>query len=170
MNDKRLLNVLFVGRGNSARSIFAECILNREGRGAFRGYSAGSHPAGEISPYALAELERQNYLTGDLTSKDWSAFAAPEAPRLDFVFTLCEEAASVPAPTWPGDPLVAQWSIADPAAVSGSDLDRKRAFVRAFSEVESRVSIFVNLPFDALDRLKLQDRLDAIGERGHVPA
>jgi arsenate reductase len=163
MADKPF-NVLFIRTGNSARSIYAECLVNRFGRGKFSGYSAGSHPKGEVNPFAIAELKRNNYKTDELRSKDWSEFATAEAPQMDFVFTVCDKAAAETCPVWPGQPMTAHWGVTDPAAVEGEDWIRKAAFHKAFVELQSRISIFVNLPFDSLDKLKLQQKLDEIGK------
>jgi arsenate reductase len=156
-------NVLFICTGNSARSILAESLINRWGAGKFRGYSAGSHPRGEIHPLAIYELEQNGYATEGLRSKSWDEFTAPGAPRMDFVFTVCDTAAGETCPLWPGQPMTAHWGVADPAAVEGDRLTRLAAFVTAFRELQSRISIFVNLPFDSLDSLRLQEKLDEIG-------
>jgi protein-tyrosine-phosphatase len=156
-------NVLFICTGNSARSIIAESLINRWGAGKFRGYSAGSHPRGEIHPLAIYELEQNGYATEGLRSKSWDEFTAPGAPRMDFVFTVCDTAAGETCPLWPGQPMTAHWGVADPAAVEGDRLTRLAAFVTAFRELQSRISIFVNLPFDSLDSLRLQEKLDEIG-------
>ncbi len=163
MNDK-IYNVLFLCTGNSARSIFAESLINRLGRGRFRGYSAGSHPAGEVNPLAIEELKSNNFVTTDLRSKDWSEFAAADAPEMDFVFTVCDKAGAETCPAWPGQPMTAHWGIADPAAVEGNVMTKKAAFAKAFSELENRISIFVSLPFESLDKLHLQKHLDQIGQ------
>ena len=157
-------NVLFLCTGNSARSIIAESLVNRLGGGRFTGYSAGSHPAGEVNPLALWVLEKNNYPTGGLRSKDWSEFERPGTPRMDFVFTVCDKAAAEVCPVWPGQPMTAHWGTPDPAAVEGLDIDRRAAFRTVFDELENRISIFVNLPFQSLDRLKLQQKLDDIGQ------
>lgn len=162
MADK-VYNVLFLCTGNSARSIFGECLMNRFGQGRFRGFSAGSHPKGEVHPLALHELAQNNYLTEGLRSKDWEEFAAPGAPHMDFVFTVCDNAAAEVCPAWPGQPMTAHWGVADPAAVEGEEYIRKAAFARAFRELQNRISIFVNLPIASLDKLRLQERLDEIG-------
>lgn len=159
MADK-VYNVLFLCTGNSARSIFGECLMNRLGRGKFRGFSAGSHPKGAAHPLAIHELEHNNYLTDGLRSKDWEEFAAPDAPHMDFVFTACDKAA---AEVWPGQPMTAHWGVADPVAVEGEDYETKSAFATAFGELQNRISIFVNLPFESLDKLRLQEKLDEIG-------
>lgn len=162
MTDKPY-NVLFICTGNSARSIFGECLVNRLGRGRFRGYSAGSHPRGEVHPLALEVLKRNNYLTEGLRSKDWAELATPEAPEMDFVFTVCDRAAAEVCPVWPGQPMTAHWGVPDPAAVDGDEVSRMMAFRQAFHELENRVAIFLSLPLASLDRLKLQKRLDEIG-------
>jgi len=161
---EKLFNVLFICTGNSARSIFAECLIDRLGRGKFRGYSAGSHPKGEVNPFTVIELKHNNYQTADLRSKDWSEFAAPGAPRMDFVFTVCDKAAAEACPVWPARPMTAHWGVMDPAAVEGEDWNKKAAFHKVFIELQHRISIFVNLPIDSLDKLKLQQKLDEIGQ------
>jgi arsenate reductase len=163
MSDK-VFNVLFLCTGNSARSVFAECLINRFGRGKFRGFSAGSHPKNAVNPYTIMELERNNYVTKGLRSKDWEEFSQEGAPVMDFVFTVCDKAAAEVCPIWPGQPMTAHWGISDPAALEGTDLEKKAAFARAFSELQNRVSIFVNLPIESLDKLKLQEKLDEIGK------
>lgn len=164
---EKLFNVLFLCTGNSARSIFGECLINRFGRGKFRGYSAGSHPRGSVHPLTLYELQRNNYLTDDLRSKDWEEFAAAGAPVMDFVFTVCDKAAAEVCPVWPGQPMTAHWGVEDPVLAGGDEMAQKAAFAKAFRELQNRVSIFVNLPFASLDRLRLQERLDEIG-RTHL--
>ena len=160
---KRVYNVLFLCTGNSARSIFAECLINRWGAGKFHGYSAGSFPRGELHPLAIYELERNGYDTDGLRSKCWDEFAAPDSPHMDFVFTVCDQAAGEMCPVWSGQPMTAHWGVADPAAVEGERLTQLAGFVSAFRELQSRISIFVNLPFDSLDSLRLQEKLDEIG-------
>jgi arsenate reductase len=157
-------NVLFLCTGNSARSIFAECLINRLGRGKFRGFSAGSHPKGEVQPQALRALKTANYVTEGLRSKDWNEFAAPDAPHMDFVFTVCDKAAAEVCPVWPGQPMTAHWGVEDPAAVEGDELVKRAAFAKAFRELQNRIAIFVNLPFKSLDTMRLQRELDAIGQ------
>jgi arsenate reductase len=159
----RPFNVLFLCTGNSARSIFGERLIERWGQGRFRGFSAGSHPRGEVHPLALEILRRNNYLTDGLRSKDWAEFAEPGAPEMDFVFTVCDKAAAEVCPVWPGQPMTAHWGVPDPAEVAGDELSRLMAFRTAFRELENRIKIFVSLPFASLDRLKLQKRLDEIG-------
>lgn len=163
-------NILFLCTGNSARSIIGECLINRLGRGRFHGFSAGSHPKGEVHPLAIEVLRRNNFVTDGLRSKDWEEFAAPGAPQMDFVFTVCDNAAAEVCPVWPGQPMTAHWGIADPAAVEGDEVTRMMAFRQGLRELEHRIDIFVNLPLASLDRLKLQDRLDAIGRSGPVAA
>jgi arsenate reductase len=163
MSDHKF-NVLFLCTGNSARSLIAESLINRLGKGKFTGYSAGSHPTGEVHPMARWILEKNNYLTDDLRSKDWEEFSGPDAPVMDFVFTVCDRAAAEVCPVWPGQPMSAHWGTPDPAAVEGLEIDRRAAFRSAFDELQNRISIFVNLPFESLDRLKLQQHLDEIGQ------
>ena len=161
-------NVLFLCTGNSARSILAECVLNREGRGKFVAHSAGSHPTGRVHPYALDLLANQNYPTGHLRSKNWDEFAAAGAPPLDFVFTVCDNAAGEVCPVWPGQPISAHWGLPDPAAVDGAEAVKRAAFADTIRMLRNRISIFVSLPLTSLDKLTLQKRLDAIGNAGDV--
>ena len=163
MNEKTY-NVLFLCTGNSVRSIIAECILNREGTGRFRGFSAGSNPAGEVNPYAIDILKLQNHPVDDLRSKNWSEFAEPGAPEMDFVFTVCDNAANEVCPVWPGQPMSAHWGVPDPAAVEGPEAVKRAAFAETMRLMTNRISIFVNLPIDRLDRLSLQQRLEDIGQ------
>ncbi len=156
-------NVLFICTGNSARSILAEAILNREGKGRFRAYSAGSHPKGGVHPYALDLLRRMNHPVAGLRSKSWDEFAARGAPKLDFAFTVCDNAAGEVCPVWPGQPMTAHWGLPDPAAVVGSATQQRLAFAEAYQMLSNRISIFVALPLASLDRLTLQRRLDDIG-------
>lgn len=160
---QEIFNVLFLCTGNSARSIMGEVILNFLGRPKFKSFSAGSHPVGKVNPLALAVLERNNLPTQGLRSKDWSEFSGPGAPFLHFVFTVCDQAAAEPCPVWPGQPMTAHWGIQDPAAVQGSDEDKRRAFVKAYTELHRRISLFTCLPFDKLDSLSLKKKLDEIG-------
>ncbi|MGC2476122.1 MAG: arsenate reductase ArsC [Candidatus Sulfotelmatobacter sp.] len=157
-------NVLFLCTGNSARSIMAEAILNSKGGPAFTAYSAGSHPTGTVRPEALRQLERTHLPIKDLRSKSWEEFSAPGAPKLDFVFTVCDNAANEVCPVWPGQPLTAHWGIPDPAAVRGSEADIERAFRDAFFLLDRRISLFLSLPFQALDNLALQRELRNIGQ------
>ena len=160
---ERLFNVLFLCTGNSARSIIAECVLNRIGTGRFRAFSAGSQPKGEIHPFALHLLARQNYPIGELRSKDWAEFSGEDAPELDFVFTLCDSAAAETCPVWPGQPMTAHWGLPDPAAATGSETERHLAFADTLRMLTNRIEIFVSLPIASLDRLSLQNRLEEIG-------
>jgi protein-tyrosine-phosphatase len=156
--------VLFLCTGNSARSIMAEAILNREGKGRFRAFSAGSHPKGKVNPYTLRLLERLNYDTRGARSKSWDEFAREGAPDMDFVFTVCDDAAGEVCPVWPGQPMTAHWGVPDPASVTGSDAERAAAFADIYRMLSTRISVFVSLPIASLDRLTLQRRLDAIGK------
>lgn len=158
-----LYNVLFLCTGNSARSIMAEAILNQIGGGRFRGHSAGSHPAGQVNPHALELLERNHYRTDGLRSKSWNEFALPDAPPMNFVFTVCDKAAGETCPFWPGQPMTAHWGVPDPAEVCGSEELIQRAFAAAFITLSHRIALLVNLPIDKLDRLALQKELVDIG-------
>lgn len=160
------LNVLFLCTGNSARSIMAEAYLNAAGKGRFVAYSAGSHPGGKVNPFAVALLQKNRIDTTGLRSKSWDEFAQPGAPALDFVFTVCDNAASEVCPIWPGQPISAHWSVNDPAAVEGPDEEQRRAFFRAYTELSTRINLFLNLPLDKLDRLVLKRNLDEIGKVG----
>jgi protein-tyrosine-phosphatase len=160
-----VFNVLFLCTGNSARSILAESILNREGKGKFVAFSAGSQPKGEVHPFALDLLKKMNYPTDKLRSKSWEEFAQPGAPELDFVFTVCDNAANEVCPVWPGQPMTAHWGIPDPAAAEGSEAVRRLAFADAFRQLNNRISIFTSLPITSLDKLSLQKRLDEIGRK-----
>jgi len=157
------LNVLFLCTGNSARSVMAECILNRLGAGKFRGYSAGSHPAGKINPITLNLLRKTNYDVSGLRSKSWDEFAAPGAPKLDFVFTVCDDAANEVCPIWPGQPMTAHWGLPDPAKAQGTEAERNLAFADTMRMLTQRIGIFVNLPLDKLSKLSLQKQLEEIG-------
>ncbi len=156
-------NVLFLCTGNSARSILAESVLNRLGNGRFRGFSAGSFPKGRVHPYALELLERQNYPTKHLRSKSWDEFAEPGAEALDFVFTVCDNAAREACPIWPGQPMTAHWGLPDPVAAEGSEAERRLAFVETLRMLRNRIGVFVSLPIKSLDKLSLQSRLREIG-------
>ena len=162
MSDK-VYNVLFLCTGNSARSILAEALLQRWGAGRFRSHSAGSQPRGEVHPLALATLGHNNHQTTGFRSKSWNEFAAAGAPVMDFVFTVCGNAAKEACPTWPGQPVSAHWGVDDPAAASGTDEERRRAFRRAYLELEGRIKIFTALPIEKLDLVALKKRLDDIG-------
>jgi arsenate reductase (thioredoxin) len=156
-------NVLFLCTGNSARSILAEAILNRVGQGRFKAYSAGSQPKGEVHPYALQLLKSLNHDTSFARSKSWEEFAAPGAPPMHFVFTVCDNAAMEACPVWPGQPMTAHWGVPDPAAAEGTDAEKHFAFADTYRMLNSRISIFTSLPMNMLDRLALQKRLDEIG-------
>jgi arsenate reductase len=159
----RPYEVLFLCTGNSARSILAEALLNRLGGGRFRAHSAGSHPAGAVNPYALELLHMNRLPTEGLRSKGWDEFAHPAAPSLDFVFTVCDQAAGEACPVWPGQPMTAHWGIPDPAAVQGTEEAKRKAFFTAYTQLQHRLSIFTSLPVEKLDRLTLQKHLDEIG-------
>ena len=157
-------NVLFLCTGNSARSIMAESILRQVGAGRFHAFSAGSHPAGRVNPFAIELLERNRMPTDGLRSKNWDEFAQPGAPKLDFVFTVCDNAAGEVCPVWPGQPMTAHWGIPDPAAVEGSDEDMRKAFAESSRTLLNRIRIFASLPLAKLDRLSLQRKLDELGK------
>lgn len=167
--DDRPYHVLFLCAGNSARSILAESLLEHWGGARFRGFSAGSHPKGEVHPLALELLRRLRLPSEGLRSKSWDEFAAPAGPGLDFVFTVCNNAAGEICPYWAGQPMTAHWGVPDPAAVIGSDSEKWLAFRSAFSALESRIKVFCSLPIAALDRIRLQERLDAIGRAASAP-
>jgi arsenate reductase (thioredoxin) len=157
-------NVLFLCTGNSARSIMAEAILNRDGMGNFRAFSAGSHPTGEVHPYTIDLLRKLNYPTKDLRSKNWDEFAKEGAPKLDFVFTVCDDAAKEVCPVWPGQPMSAHWGVPDPAKATGNEAERRLAFADAYRMMNNRIGIFTSLPIASLDRLSLQRKLTDIGK------
>jgi protein-tyrosine-phosphatase len=159
----KALNVLFLCTGNSARSILAEAYLNAAGKGRFMAHSAGSNPTGKVNPFALELLRKNRIDLANARSKSWDEFAAPGAPKLDFVFTVCDQAAGEVCPLWPGQPMTAHWGVNDPAAVHGDDEAKRKAFFRAYNELTTRISLFLNLPMEKLDRLTLQRRLDDIG-------
>jgi protein-tyrosine-phosphatase len=161
---ERPYNVLFLCTGNSARSILAESLINYWGRGKFVGFSAGSSPKGTVHPIALELLRQMKMPTDGMRSKSWDEFAKPGAPQLDFVFTVCDNAAGEMCPVWPGQPMTAHWGVADPAAVEGKETDQWLAFRSAFRELEARIKIFTSLPIRSLDRVKLQERLHLIGK------
>lgn len=163
-DDRRVYNVLFLCTGNSARSILGEAILNRLGEGRFKAYSAGSQPAGKVNPYAIALLERLDYPTDGLRSKSWDEFSGPDAPQMDFVFTVCDNAAKETCPVWPGHPMTAHWGIPDPAAVEGSDAEKAAAFSDAYRMLNNRISLFLNLPLESLDKMSLRRQLVEIGQ------
>ena len=171
--DRNPFNVLFLCTGNSARSIMAEAILNRDGRGKFRAFSAGSHRKGPYPSLAVDLLRKLNYDVSGFRSKSWTEFARPEAPKLDFVFTVCDDAAKEVCPVWPGQPMTAHWGIPDPAAATGNEAEIRLAFADAFRMLNNRISIFISLPIRSIDKLALQKRLDSIGktkDAGETPA
>ena len=157
-------NVLFLCTGNSARSIMAEALLNYWGGGRFRAFSAGSHPKGEVHPFTLETLERSHLPVKGARSKSWNEFSKPGAPNLDFVFTVCGNAAKEQCPYWPGQPMTAHWGVDDPAAVDGTPEVQRRAFQRALRELDARIKLFISLPISSLDKMALQERLDKIGQ------
>jgi len=161
---ERPFNVLFLCTGNSARSVMAEAILNRDGLGRFKAFSAGSHPTGEVHPYTIQLLQKLNYPTAELRSKSWDEFATADAPKLDFVFTVCDDAANEVCPIWPGQPMTAHWGVPDPARASGNEAERRLAFADAYRRMNNRIGIFINLPIASLDRLSLQSKLAEIGK------
>ncbi|WP_315782649.1 arsenate reductase ArsC [Bradyrhizobium sp. SZCCHNPS1003] len=162
MSD-RVYNVLFLCTGNSARSVLAESILRKDGAGRFRAFSAGSTPKGAVHPLALELLRRMDYPTDDLRSKSWSEFAVAGAPAMDFVFTVCDNAAGEACPIWPGQPMTAHWGIEDPAAAEGTDLEKLAAFTTAFRYLKNRIDAFINLPLGRIDSMSLGTRLREIG-------
>jgi arsenate reductase (thioredoxin) len=162
--SERVYNVLFLCTGNSARSILAESLLNHWGKGKFRAYSAGSYPKGHVHPMAVELLKRMNLPTQNLRSKSWDEFAAPTTPRIDFILTVCDNAAGEVCPVWPGRPMTAHWGIDDPAAVEGPDVEKVFAFSKALEELEARVKLFASLPIASLDGMTLQARLREIGK------
>lgn len=162
--DSHVFNVLFLCTGNSARSIMAEAILNQSGKGRFAGYSAGSQPAAAVNPYAIAYLERNHISTNNLRSKSWAEFAGPDAPKMDFVFTVCDQTAGEVCPVWPGQPMTAHWGVDDPVAVEGDAEKKMRAFADAYMVLNRRIAIFLSLPLEKLDRLSLQKELVNIGK------
>jgi arsenate reductase len=161
-SDRRPFNVLFLCTGNSARSIMAEVILNRTGQGKFKAFSAGSKP-GQIHPYTLDLLRKMNFDMRGLRSKSWKEFSGPDSPKLDFVFTVCDNAARETCPVWPGQPMTAHWGVPDPAEATGNEAEIRLAFADAFRMLSNRINIFVSLPLRSLDQLTLQRQLDAIG-------
>jgi len=165
---QREFNVLFLCTGNSARSIIAEAILSREGMGRFKSFSAGSQPAGEVNPYAIDLLKSLNFDTSQYRSKNWDEFAKAGSPKMDFVFTVCDNAASEVCPVWPGQPMTAHWGVPDPAAVTGSDAEISFAFADTYRMLNSRISIFVNLPLASIDKLSIQRELEKIGKNKPV--
>lgn len=166
----KIYNVLFLCTGNSARSILAEAILNQIGEGKFKAFSAGSQPKGEVHPCALALLKHHNFDVSSLRSKSWDEFAAPGAPKVDFVFTVCDNAAGESCPLWPGQPITAHWGFPDPAAETTSLKAQEAAFVTTFRELSQRIRLFLALPIAKIERMSLQDQLRALHQRGDKPA
>ena len=162
---KAQYNVLFLCTGNSARSIMAEAILKHKGKPSFSAYSAGSHPSGKVRPEALQQLEAAHISTNGLRSKSWDEFSSPDAPALDFVFTVCDNAAKEVCPFWPGQPMTAHWGVPDPAAMTGTEEQIKRAFRDAFFMLDRRISLFINLPLSSLDGLAIKREIDSIGRQ-----
>jgi arsenate reductase (thioredoxin) len=169
MVEREPYAVLFLCTGNSARSILAESILNRIGRGRFKGYSAGSTPTGTVNPHAVKLLQSLGYPTEGLRSKSWDEFAAPDAPTLDFIVTVCDNAAGEVCPIWPGRPVRAHWGVPDPAAAEGNEAEIALAFADAYRVLRNRIELFVGLPLDKLDALSLKRRMDDIGETSGQP-
>lgn len=167
---EKVYNVLFLCTGNSARSILAESILNRRGKGQFRGFSAGSHPNGRVNPFAIALLKQLEFPIEGLRSKSWDEFATPDSPHLDFVITVCDKAAGEVCPYWPGQPMTAHWGIPDPAAVEGTDVQKMMAFRQAFTAMATRIQLFLSLPIGSIDRMRLKERMDAIGKTPPEPS
>lgn len=162
--DRAPYNVLFLCTGNSARSIMAEAVLNREGLGKFRAFSAGSQPKGQVHPYALDLLKKLHFDVSGLRSKSWTEFSKPDAPKLDFVFTVCDNAAKEICPVWPGQPMTAHWGVPDPAEATGTEAEVRLAFADALRMLTNRINVFVSLPLQSLDELTLQNQLEAIGK------
>lgn len=161
--EHRPYNVLFLCTGNTARSIIAESVLRKDGAGKFNAFSAGSHPKGIVNPFALKVLAAADYPTDGFSSKPWDVYAGPDAPVMDFVFTVCDDAAGETCPVWPGQPMTAHWGIEDPAKAEGTDLQKEAAFVQALRLLRNRISVFVNLPIASIDKLALGSRLRDIG-------
>ena len=164
---EKVYNVLFLCTGNSARSVFGEALMNHPAlnHGKFRGFSAGSHPKGEVNPWTLETLEHNKFPTAGYRSKSWDEFAAPGAPHLDFVFTVCDQAAAEPCPYWPGQPMTAHWGLPDPAAVESSDEAKRKAFRDTLMALRRRIEVFASLPLDKLDKLAIQERIREIGKQ-----
>ena len=163
--DKKTFNVLFLCTANSARSIMAEAILNQTGKGRFVGYSAGSQPAAAVNPHAIALLKRHNISTEQLRTKDWSEFAQPDAPKMDFVLTVCDRAAGEVCPVWPGQPMTAHWGVADPAAFQGTDEQKTKVFWDTASIIKRRIELMLSLPLATLDKVSIQREIKDIGTR-----
>jgi len=160
----RPYNILILCTGNSARSILAEALFNTLGAGRFKAYSAGSHPTGRVNPFAIEQLRTLGYPVDVLRSKSWDEFAQPDAPAMDFIVTVCDSAAGEVCPLWPGQPVTAHWGFPDPAAVTGADDDKRAAFAQTLRQIRSRVQLFLSLPLETLDRMAIQDRMQAIGK------
>jgi arsenate reductase len=169
MTASKTYNVLFLCTGNSARSILAESLLNHWGDGKFHAFSAGSFPKGQVHPMAVELLKRMNLPAEDIRSKSWDEFAAPGAPPIDFIFTVCDNAAGEVCPVWPGKPMTAHWGIADPSAAEGTEADKAFAFRKALKELETRIKLFTSLPIDSLEGMMLQAKLRAIGKSNPAP-
>jgi arsenate reductase len=167
--DERTYNVLFLCTGNSARSILAEVLIEHWSKGRFKGHSAGSFPKGAVHPTALDLLEKLHLPIRGLRSKSWNEFARPGAPLMDFVFTVCDQAAGEVCPVWPGNPVTACWGVSDPAAVQGTEAEQRRAFREVYVVLENRIKLFVALPIEKLDRMAIKRNVDEIGRRGAVP-
>jgi arsenate reductase len=161
---ERIYNVLILCTGNSARSIMAEALINTMGQGRFRAYSAGSHPTGKVNPFAVEKVESVNYPTESLRSKSWDEYATPDAPKMDFIITVCDNAAGEMCPVWPGQPISAHWGFEDPAAVEGTDAEKRRAFEQTFRHMMNRVRLFLNLPLKMLDQTAIKRELANIGK------
>jgi arsenate reductase len=166
MTDGKIFNVLFLCTGNSARSILAEAIMNSLGKGKFRAYSAGSHPSGRVHPLALDTLRIAGLSTEGARSKAWDEFAEPGAPKMDFIFTVCDNAAGEVCPIWPGHPMTAHWGVEDPAAFEGTEAEKRAVFLKVFRMLQNRISVFASLPVASLDRQSLQNRINKIGRMG----
>ena len=163
--SEKIYNVLVLCTGNSARSIMAEALINTMGKGRFHAYSAGSRPTGEVNPFAIEQVASVGYPTADLRSKSWNEFAWPEAPKMDFIITVCDNAAGETCPVWPGQPISAHWGFEDPAAVEGGDEEKRRAFEKSFRHIMNRVQLFVNLPLAMLDKNAIKREMQAIGDK-----
>lgn len=162
--EEHIYNVLFLCTGNSARSILAEAIMNKLGSGQFKAYSAGSHPMGSVNPFAIETLQKNGHDVSDLRSKSWGEFAAPDAPQMDFVFTVCDNAAGEVCPIWPGHPITAHWGFADPSHVDGNDEVKRAAFASIYRDITQRLRLFVSLPIEKIERQALQHQLKTLGK------
>jgi arsenate reductase (thioredoxin) len=160
---QRPYNILVLCAGNSARSIMGEALFNTLGAGRFKAYSAGSHPTGRVNPYAIEQLRALGYPLEDLRSKSWDEFARPGAPQMDFVVTVCDKVAGEVCPLWPGRPVTAHWGFADPAAVEGTDKEKRAAFAQTLRQIRTRVQLFISLPLETLDRMAIEDKMRLIG-------